>query len=119
MPTYDFECEPCAYYTEIFQSYRDPSVHKCPICEQETLKKVFISPPIGFVRGEPQSIGQIADRNTQKMGKYELQEKRHKDQSKSGISEEQKERRKLHQSITSMTPEQQVKYIKTGEKPNG
>lgn len=118
MPTYDFECEPCAYYTEIFQGVNDPSVHKCPICEQETLQKVFISPPLGFVRGETRTIGQLADRNTEKMGHYELQEKRAEDKSKSGLTTEQTERRKLHQSINSMTPEQQVKYIKTGEKPS-
>jgi putative FmdB family regulatory protein len=118
MPTYDFECEPCAYYTEIFQHVNDPSVHKCPVCEQETLKKVFISPPTAFVRGEPKSIGQLADRNTAKLGMYELQEKRQKDNnSNKDMSPEQREKRKTHQKIVSMSPEQRVRYVKTGEMP--
>lgn len=118
MPTYDFECEPCAYYTEIFQHVNDPGVHKCPICEQESLKKVFISAPLGFVRGEARTIGQMADRNTQNMGHYELQEKRFKDELERGITQEHKDRRNMHQKITAMTPEQQVKYIQTGETPS-
>jgi putative FmdB family regulatory protein len=115
MPTYDFECEPCAYYTEIFQNINDSNIHQCPICEQQTLKKVFISPPMGFVRGEATTIGQLADRNTQKMGKIELEEKKLRDKINTGITQEQKQRREMHQKIASMTPEQKVKYIQTGE----
>jgi putative FmdB family regulatory protein len=119
MPCYDFECEPCAYYSEIFQKMDDPNVLTCPICEQETLKKVFISAPMGFVRGEPTTIGGLAEKNTKKMGTYELQDKRLKNakENKSYLTKEQIEKRKTHQSIVSMTPEQKVNYIKTGKKP--
>ena len=75
MPTYDFECRDCAYYAEIKQGINDPSTLTCPHCEKSTLVKVFINAPAMFVRGEPTTIGHQADRNTQKMGKYELQEK--------------------------------------------
>lgn len=119
MPTYDFECEPCAYYTEIFQHVNDPSVHKCPVCEQQTLKKVFISPPLGFVRGEANTIGHLAERNTERLGRYEKEDKKFQDKFKQGLSKEQKQRREMHQSIISMTPEQKVNYIKTGKKPSG
>jgi putative FmdB family regulatory protein len=117
MPTYDFECEPCAYITEIRQSASEPNILKCPICEQETLKKVFISAPTVFVRGEPTTIGQLAERNTSKIGKYELETKRESDKIQTAVSEEVKKKRKEHRAIQSMTPEQQVKYIKTGEMP--
>lgn len=114
MPLYDFECEPCAYYTEIRQGMGDPSVHDCPVCGQNTLKKVFINAPAIFVRGEPQTIGGLADRNTSKMGTYELQDKERKDRS-NGLTEEQKAKRERHQKITSMTPEQTTHWIKSGE----
>jgi putative FmdB family regulatory protein len=115
MPTYDFECEPCAYYTEIFQKVDDPSILECPVCGEHTLKKVFISAPIGMVRGEPTTVGQQADRNTQKMGRYELQERRRQDEVSRGLTEEKKKRREMHQKIISMTPEQKVRYIEKGE----
>jgi len=115
MPTYDFECEPCAYYTEIFQNINDPDTHACPVCEQKSLKKVFISPPLGFVRGEASTIGHMAERNTEKMGRYELEDRRAKDKKGKELNAKQKEKRTQHQKIQSMTPEQKVKYIRTGK----
>lgn len=115
MPTYDFECEPCAYITEVRQSINGPSTLECPICKQETLKKVFISAPTMFVRGEPSTIGQLAERNTSKLGKYELEARKENDKIQNAVSEEVKKKRQQHRAIQSMTPEQQVKYIKTGE----
>ena len=56
MPLYDFECAPCAYYTEIRQDINDPAVHQCPHCNEDTLIKVFINPPDVFVRGESNTI---------------------------------------------------------------
>lgn len=115
MPTYDFECEPCAYITEIRQSIDSPSTLECPICKQDTLKKVFISAPTMFVRGEPTTVGQLAERNTVKLGKYELEARKENDKLQNTVSEEVKKKRQEHRAIQSMTPEQQVKYIKTGE----
>jgi len=115
MPLYDFECEPCAYYTEIRQSMEGPSSLECPVCGQETLKKVFINAPHCYVRGESATIGQIADRNTEKMGLYEKQEKTAKDKNGKGLTTEQKEKRKQHQKIVSMTPEQKMKWIREGD----
>jgi putative FmdB family regulatory protein len=78
MPLYDFECEPCAYYTEIRQGPEDPDVHLCPHCMNTTLRKVFINAPSISVVGEANTIGQLMDRNTKKMGKYEMQDKNRK-----------------------------------------
>ena len=115
MPLYDFECEPCAYYTEITQKMSSPSLLECPVCGQKTLKKVFISPPYIAIRGEPTTIGHMADRNTQNMGTYERQDKSKKDKKGKGLTKEQKEKRTQHQKIVSMTPEQKVKWIKGGD----
>jgi putative FmdB family regulatory protein len=114
MPLYDFECEPCAYYTEIHQSMFSPSLLECPVCGQKTLKKVFLNPPYISVRGEPTTIGQMAEKNAKKMGKYEIQDKTKEDKQGKGLTKEQKEKRNQHQKITAMTPKQKLKWIREG-----
>lgn len=115
MPTYDFECEPCAYHTEIVQGFDDPSTHTCPKCGAETLKKIFITAPQMFVRGEPTTIGHQAHRNTENMSTWELEAKREGDKLQKTVDSEMKKKQKAHRAIQSMTPEQQTHYIKTGE----
>jgi len=113
MPIYDFECEKCAYYTEIKQRMEESSVYECPHCGDLTLKKVFINPPAMFVRGDPHTIGQMADRNTSKMGKYELQDK----QAQDGANNNKEEIKKgeLHKKINAMTPAGKLKWIQNGD----
>tara|TARA_Y100000401_G_scaffold117513_1_gene126758 strand:- start:3004 stop:3351 length:348 start_codon:yes stop_codon:yes gene_type:complete len=115
MPRYDFECEQCAYYAEITQSMDDPAVLPCPVCEQPTMKKVFINPPSVFVRGDAKTVGQLAERNYNNMGFYEKSEKKEKDSQGSKLSEEQQKKRKLNHKINSMTPEQKIRWIKNGD----
>lgn len=115
MPLYDFECEPCAYHTEIIQGMNDPNTLECPKCGASSLKKIFITAPQMFVRGEPTTVGHQAERNTQKMGKYELEAKIEGDKFQKKVSSEMSKKREQHRSIMSMTPEQQTNYIKTGE----
>jgi len=115
MPLYDFECEPCAYYTEIRQGVDESSVLECPVCGQKTLRKIFINAPHCYVRGESQTIGQLADRNAKKMGSYERQEKAEGDRKGTKLTKEQSEKRKLNQKLVSMTPEQKIKWIKEGD----
>ena len=112
MPLYDFECEPCAYYTEVRQRMHGPSILECPICGEETLRKVFINPPHAFVRGEIKTAGQLAEQNYKNMGFYEKQDKKIKDHIKNS---EKDDKRKTHQKIISMTPEQQLKWIRAGD----
>jgi len=113
MPIYDFECAECAYYEEIKQGMSEPSTHECPHCGNQTLVKVFINPPLVFIRGDPTTIGQLADRNTQKMGKYELEDRKNQDAPKKDKEAEQT--RKEHKKINAMTPQQRVKWIRTGD----
>ena len=112
MPLYDFECEPCAYYTEIRQGPYDPDVHLCPHCNSATLKKVFINAPSISVVGEANTIGQLMDRNTKKMGKYEMQDKNRKNNIHQ--DKEAQEKKQLRNKINKMTPEQKVRWIKEG-----
>ena len=113
MPLYDFECEPCAYYTEIRQGPDDPDTQACPLCEQQTLKKVFINAPAISVIGEPSTIGHLADRNTKKMGRYEIDDKN----AKNNVNQDKEatKAKALRRKINSMTQEQKVKWIKEGD----
>tara|TARA_R100000008_G_scaffold60547_1_gene38050 strand:- start:1784 stop:2125 length:342 start_codon:yes stop_codon:yes gene_type:complete len=113
MPLYDFECAPCAYYTEIRQGIDDPSTHECPHCNQETLVKVFINSPSFFVRGEPNTIGQWADKNTRNMGTYEKQDNDRKYHTNN--NPEHRKKRDMHRKINSMTQKQKLKWIKEGD----
>ena len=112
MPLYDFECEPCAYYTEIRQGIYDSDVHLCPHCNKTTLRKVFINPPAISVVGEPSTIGHLADRNTKKMGKYEKEDKNAENNIHQ--NKEAQDKKRLRNRINKMTPEQKVKWIKEG-----
>jgi putative FmdB family regulatory protein len=115
MPLYDFECEPCAYYSEIRQRMRDPSILECPICGEQTLRKVFINPPHTFVRGDTKTVGQLAEKNYKNMGFYEKQDRKIKDSVNEQLNAEKNDKRKQHQKIISMTPEQQMKWIREGD----
>tara|TARA_B100001113_G_C21119302_1_gene626677 strand:- start:752 stop:1096 length:345 start_codon:yes stop_codon:yes gene_type:complete len=114
MPTYDFECESCGYSAEIKQGFDAPSKHKCPKCGKKTLIKVFINAPIFSVKGDPTTIGHLAERNTEKMGKYEIQDRN----KQNNIGQEDKSelgRRDLNRKINKMTASQKRKWIKDGD----
>ncbi len=84
----------------------------CPVCEQNTLKKVFLTAPSFFVRGEPTTIGQLSERNKDnaKQANDEIQK------SVSGVmSKEAKEKREMYQKINSMTKEQKIQWIEKGD----
>lgn len=52
MPIYEYECSACQTRTEILQRIKDPVKTVCPLCEQETLAKVF-SAKVNFeLKGE-------------------------------------------------------------------
>ena len=90
----------------------DPSTLECPVCGKETLRKIFINPPHTFVRGEAKTLGQLAEKNYKNMGFYEKEDRKIKDQIQNS---EETDKRKMHQKIISMTPEQQTKWIREGD----
>jgi hypothetical protein len=63
-----------------------------------------------FVRREATTIGQLSDRNTKKMGKYELEAKQQTD----NIKQEKSDKQKLHKKINSMSDTQKRKWIMEG-----
>ena len=115
MPTYDFECSICHAVDEVIQSMDAPSELDCPMCnEKAAFKKVFLTPPISFIRGEPTTIGQLADKNSRAMGKLEKQNKEIQDEVKKHTKMNQM--RTHHDDINRMTPQEKDHWIRTGDK---
>ena len=116
MPTYEYACSSCGHSFEIVQSMKEGRKRKCPSCKKIKLKRI-IGTPMVFVKGEPQTVGHWADRNTQKMGRYELGDKEGKRKESS-----KKEQTSLgsgpasSRQMQAMTPEQKKKYIEKGTK---
>lgn len=41
MPTYDYRCEKCGHFFEIFQTMKEDKLTKCPECGEEALKRLI------------------------------------------------------------------------------
>ena len=78
MPTYDYLCNECGCEFEQFHGFnKTPEPCKCGSSD---IKIVINQVPMGFVKGEPTTLGQLAESNTKNMGSYERSEKRAKQQ---------------------------------------
>lgn len=117
MPTYDYLCESCSHeINDLYQSFSEDSLVKCPSCGQDSLHRVIYGGLGTFVK-EVKTIGQLADKNWRSMGHYEKSEieQSNKDKSKSEESPLSSFGSASRKQINKMTPEQQKKYIITGE----
>ena len=112
MITYDYECAACDHAFSIEQSIKDDALSKCPSCKKKKLQRVILEAPIAFVVGEPTTVGQLADRNRNKMGKYEL-DKKHKEDDVATYRKN-KEKSELFKKINRMTRQQKENWIKEG-----
>ena len=113
MPEYDYECGQCNHSFSVVQSIKEDELKRCPECNKNHLQRVMLSPPLFFVKGEPTTIGQLADRNTKKMGSYELENKRREDDMET--HNKHREVRAKRHKINQMTPEQKKKWIMKGD----
>ena len=106
MPLYDYVCSNCQHEIEnVHQSIKDKPLIKCEQCNYRTLERI-----IYFVRREATTIGQLSDRNTKKMGKYELESRQQDDNMK----KERSGKQELHKKINSMDETQKRKWIMEG-----
>tara|TARA_R100001244_G_scaffold48965_1_gene43497 strand:- start:2519 stop:2878 length:360 start_codon:yes stop_codon:yes gene_type:complete len=119
MPTYEYQCKKCDHNFEIVKAFGDPHKKKCPDCGKYSLYQV-INPPTIFVKGEPTTLGQLSERNTAKMGKYELDDKRdwQKKGNQLGITKNWVEESgdATKSEISKMTKTQKANYIRKGKK---
>lgn len=138
MPSYTYKCSNCDFSFEIVQSIKDRPKKKCKECKKMKLKRVLF-PPMVFVKGDPATVGQLADRNNKKLGKTYLEEKRtlHKESGKNSRKEalESKlprgmslpentgeeswynsDRNTTNKDISNMTQKEKANYIMKGKK---
>jgi putative FmdB family regulatory protein len=134
MPCYQYICDGCELELEVKQGFHDKPLKKCPECKKMKLQRVICIPYVRVIK-DPTTVGQLAERNTKKMGKYEFEarEKDRKEFKKKGKEEMSKlpgspikkstdapwYRRGTtgpDMSLNNLTPEQKERYIITGEK---
>lgn len=113
MPLYDYECGTCKYsLNNVQQSIKQKPLKKCDRCGHNTLERI-IHPPMVFVKQEASTIGQLSERNSKRLGKYEVQERtlRDKDLKKTALNEAKRE---MHSQINKMNDKQKQRYIENG-----
>jgi|TARA_B100001778_G_scaffold332303_1_gene338353 putative FmdB family regulatory protein len=113
MPTYDYECSECGYYEEVFQKFSEKPLVRCPECKKHKFRRVILNAPHIAVKGDPTTVQHLADRNTQKLGKYELQDKMKADNMDKHIKD--KEVNKFRSKINKMTAQEKKRYIEKGD----
>ena len=107
MPTYEYRCDSCGVGEEVFQGIHEKPKRKCSACGKLRLQRL-ISSCIGFVAREATTLGQVAERNTKKMGAKIKEE-----EEKSGKAARKKATKELNE-INRMTDAQKIKYIEEG-----
>lgn len=117
MPEYNFECQKCqnkfSEFWHISQYDEKKKKCKCPSCKSKKINRIYeVDNVFGSVK-EIKTIGQLAEANAKKMGKYKLEEKMQEDSIK--IPKKQKEKRDLFRKINKMTPKQKQRWIHEGD----
>lgn len=113
MPLYDFMCNKCNHTQELFLGMNEQRPTICPKCNQETLVRVFNTFSIGIDIKQPKTIGELADKNTEKMVKEGKLPK-----SALEYDSNRKKKKKMRDrvnKIASMNRRQKERYIATGE----
>jgi putative FmdB family regulatory protein len=75
MPLYHYKCRECSHEFLTKRGMTETPIRMCPECGMETLETVFHA--VMVLDLTPKTIGGQADKNTTRMGLYEVQEKRH------------------------------------------
>lgn len=133
MVTRGYICDDCDYTFEVEQPLHEEKLKICPSCKASSLYQDLRGQYHSMINTN--TIGQLAERNTKKMGQYELQMR----EEKLRVEKLKKNQEKLRKvgvdlplekcehkpwygtldkptanKLNKMTPEQKVKYIKDG-----
>lgn len=117
MPTYDYLCNDCGCEFERIHGF-GKTPDPCE-CGSSNIKIVINQAPAAFVKGEPTTLGQLAESNTKNMGRYELEDKRaYQEAGKQKPKKEwwQKSGNASSADINKMSKAQKAKYIRDGDK---
>lgn len=111
---YTYQCYDCGHKFDVEQSIKDRPLKKClnPKCKHLSIERVIYA-PLAFVKQSPTTLGQLADRNSKKLGKYEVSERdaKKKEDSKTAMAEAKAEMKKL----ARLTEKQKTRYIEDGK----
>jgi putative FmdB family regulatory protein len=116
MPIYEYQCEECDHNFEIEQGVKAKSKKKCPECGKNSLERLIFSPVVS-IKGRINTVGQLAEANTKKLGRY-AHDRLNKEKILSGQlqhEKEIKEKKDLNRKLNAMSNKAKEKYIKTGE----
>ena len=118
MAKYDMRCEACDFTFELEKKIADDFPKKCPECKKNKLYQDY-SVPYFAIRQDPKTLGHLAERNSEKMGKYLLEDKRaHNKRIKKegGASWYNPDKKDLPKELSSLnTVEKKQNYIMGGE----
>lgn len=113
MPKYDYGCRHCGFqWKDVQQSINDAPKKKCPKCEHMTLSRIIFGGIEPFVRGEATTLGQLAEKNSKRMGKYGVEEREIAKQQQ--VDQGLKSHRDEIRQIGKMSKNQQERFIENG-----
>lgn len=115
MPIYPFYCSKCGHSEEIFLKMSDQKPSVCPVedCGGDYIRD-YAGINATIDSSQPKTIGDLADKNTERMVKEGLLPK----ETLSWDSKRKEIRKKKNhmKDLAKMTPAQRTHYIMTGEK---
>lgn len=117
MPQYDFKCTNCDHKVSVTCSMSEyEPLEGCFECgELDTMIRDYDGYGLG-VKGDPTTLGALAEANTKKMGHYGLEKAKEEERRKrKQATPEQLKDFKENMKIAKMTPKQKHHYIMTGE----
>lgn len=112
-------CDACDYHFEVEQDRDAPLKKKCPECGKHELYQ-DLTGQHAFIYQEPKTVGHLAERNTERAGKYELESARSKhrkvkkEKPKTWYNPDGQDLKKDLSDLNTVQKKQ--KYIMTGEK---
>ena len=120
MINYDYVCKSCGHEVKnVLQSIKDDPLTLCEECGEHALARVIFGGRAAFVENVS-TIGQLADRNTKKMGHYKRSEIETKAKEKQAAKDQGnvwgKHATANRTEINKMTSEQKTNYIMKGKK---
>ena len=121
MINYDYICKNCGHeLKDVLQSIKDDPLTCCEQCGEHSLSRVIFGGRAAFVENVS-TIGQLADKNTKKMGHYkksEIEAKAKENKPKTKQTEKQiygKHATATRAEIKNMSPKQKQNYIMKGK----
>ena len=119
MINYDYICKNCGHeLKDVLQSIKDDPLTFCDKCGEHSLSRVIFGGRAAFVENVS-TIGQLADKNTRRMGAYqksEIEAKAKESKPKSTETIYSKHTTATKNEINKMSEQQKQNYILRGKK---